>query len=379
VNVAVYVPSAWSVVELIVPVLVPPTAVKTTADPPEVRLLPAASFACSVSVTALPPSTVPPPDTLTTELAVEAGPGVTVTVGSAVVTGVPPIVASIVVAVPAATPVKAAVYVPFPLSVVAPIVPVLAPPEDPNSTTSPPEVKLLPATSFACRVSVTALPDATVPSETATVEWAVDAGPGVTATVGSGSFVTATPPIVAPIVRAVPATIPVKLAVYVPFKLSVVAPIVPVLVPPAAVNTTVEPPLVRLLPAGSLACSVSVTALPEATDPLETLTTDWAVEIAPTVTVTVGSDVVTATPPIVAPMVVAVPATAPVNVAVYVPFPTSFVAPIVPVLAPTPPEAVNTTVDPPADRLLPNASFACSWSVTLLPPATVPADTVTID
>jgi hypothetical protein len=128
-------------------------------------------------------------------------------------------------------------------------------------------------------------------------------------------LVTAAPPIVAPIVLAVPATIPVKVAVYVPFVLSVVAPIVPVLVPPEAVNTTVEPPVARLLPNASFACSVSVTALPDATVPLATLTTDPAVEIAPTVTWTVGSVVVTADPPIVAPIVVAVPAVNPVKVA----------------------------------------------------------------
>ena len=40
-------------------------------------------------------------------------------------------------------------------------------------------------------------------------------------------------------------------------------PTVPVLVPPLAVNATTSPPLVRLFPAASLACSVSVTALPD--------------------------------------------------------------------------------------------------------------------
>jgi hypothetical protein len=54
----------------------------------------------------------------------------------------------------------------------------------------------------------------------------------------------------------------------------VVAPIVPVLVPPLAVNATVAPPVVRLLPAASFACSVSVTALPETTVPADTLTND---------------------------------------------------------------------------------------------------------
>ncbi len=91
---------------------------------------------------------------------------------------------------------------------------------------------------------------------------------------------------------------------------------VPVLVPPDAVNATVAPPVVRLFPAASLACSVSVTALPEATVPDETLTVDLLVEAFPAVTVTVGSVLVTAAALIVAPMVVAEPAVTPVKLAV---------------------------------------------------------------
>ena len=56
---------------------------------------------------------------------------------------------------------------------------------------------------------------------------------------------------------------------------------VPVLVPPDWVNTTVEPLVVRLLPAASLACSVNVTALPDATVGAETVTSDCAVEMFP--------------------------------------------------------------------------------------------------
>jgi len=164
-------------------------------------------------------------------------------------------------------------------------------------------------------VSVTPLPDATVPFATLTTDPAAEIPPTVTWIVGS-VVVTAVPPIVAPIVVAVPATAPVNDAVYVPFPWSVVAPIVPVLVPPVAVNTTVAPPVDRLFPAASFACSVTVSALPDATVALATLTIDPAAEIAPTVTWTVGKVVVTAVPPTVAPIVVAVPATAPVKVAV---------------------------------------------------------------
>jgi hypothetical protein len=201
------------------------------------------------------------------------------------------------------------------LSEVAPTVPVLVPPEVANTTVDPPVLRLLPAASLACSVSVTASPDATVAFDTLTTDPAVEISPTVTWTVGS-VVVTAAPPIVAPIVRAVPARTPVKVAVYVPFPLSVVALIVPVLVPPEAANTTVEPPVAKLLPAASFACSVSVTALPETTVPADTLTTDWVVEIAAGVTWTVGSVVVTATPPIVAPIVRAVPAAIPVKLAV---------------------------------------------------------------
>ena len=107
-----------------------------------------------------------------------------------------------------------------------------------------------------------------------------------------------------------------KIAVYVPFPLSVVGPITPVLVPPARVNPTVSPPVGRLFPAASFACSVSVTAVPEATVPLETVTSDVATEAGPAITMIVGSVEVTGLPLIVAPMVVAPPATTPVKVAV---------------------------------------------------------------
>jgi hypothetical protein len=56
------VPSAWSVVAPIVPVLVPPERENTTAA--RVDGVPAASFACNVSVIDAPDATVVP-DTLT--------------------------------------------------------------------------------------------------------------------------------------------------------------------------------------------------------------------------------------------------------------------------------------------------------------------------
>jgi len=97
--------------------------------------------------------------------------------------------------------------------------------------------------------------------------------------------------------------------------LSVVPPIVPVLVPPDWLNTTVSPPVVRLFPAASLACNVSVAVAPETTVLLDVVTVDALRDAEPGVTVIVGRGDVTALPPMVAPMVVAVPAAAPVNVA----------------------------------------------------------------
>ena len=98
--------------------------------------------------------------------------------------------------------------------------------------------------------------------------------------------------------------------------MSVVVPIVPVLVPPLEVNTTTSPPVVSLFPAASFATSVRVAEFPDSTLALEVVMTDVARETGPTVTAMVGCGVVTGLPPIVAPMVVAVPASTPVNAAV---------------------------------------------------------------
>ena len=153
--------------------------------------------------------------------------------------------------------------------------------------------------------------------------------------------------------------------------------IAPVLVPPDAVNATVSPPAVRLLPAASLARRVRIALPPEMMLAADTVTVDCVVVAAPGTTVIVGSAEVTATLLIVAPIVVAVPASTPVNVAVYVPFPLSVVAPIVPVLVP--PVRVNTTASPPAVRLFPEPSFAWRVRVAVDPDATVALDTATVE
>jgi len=89
------------------------------------------------------------------------------------------------------------------------------------------------------------------------------------------------------------------------------------IVPPVTVNATVDPPVGNALPAASRACSVSVAVPPDTTVPVDTETCDVAVEMVPGVTVTVGSGAdATGAALIVAPIVVAVPAITPVNVAV---------------------------------------------------------------
>src|SRR5262249_21380122 len=128
----------------------------------------------------------------------------------------------------------------------------------------PPVVMLFPAASFARTVNVAVAPETTVPTDVDTVDCAVLTGPDVTVIVGRVDA-PRLPPIVALIVFAFPARTPVKVAVYVPSPWSLVAPIVPVLVPgPLVLNTTVAPPAVRLFPAPSLAWSVSVAVEPEA-------------------------------------------------------------------------------------------------------------------
>lgn len=97
--------------------------------------------------------------------------------------------------------------------------------------------------------------------------------------------------------------------------LSVVELMLPVLVPPLRANTTVEPPLVSKLLLASRPVKVIVTFEPEDTVALVKLIVDCENEIAPGLTVIVGKILVTAFPPIVAPIVVALPETNALKVA----------------------------------------------------------------
>ena len=101
-----------------------------------------------------------------------------------------------------------------------------------------------------------------------------------------------------------------------PFPLSVVDEIVPLLVPPVLENKIAEPPVVSVFPLASLAVNVSATVFPEVTVLLDTEITDCARDIAPGLTVIVGEILVTALPPIVAVIDVADPEFVAVKIAV---------------------------------------------------------------
>ena len=57
-------------------------------------------------------------------------------------------------------------------------VPVLAPPEEPQTIVAPPEVSGFPLASLAVTVAVTELPETTVPEETLMLDALARAGPG---------------------------------------------------------------------------------------------------------------------------------------------------------------------------------------------------------
>src|SRR5262249_31948309 len=116
-----------------------------------------------------------------------------------------------------------------------------------------------------------------------------------------------------------PAVVPVNVAVYVPFPLSVTPLNVPCPVPPPRANATVRPPVVSWVPAAFRAVRVTVAVLPTGTDDGALATVDCPRSaVVDEVTVMVGAVVVTAVPFMVAVMVLA-PAVVPVNVAVYLP------------------------------------------------------------
>ena len=84
-------------------------------------------------------------------------------------------------------------------------------------------------------------------------------------------------------------------------------------VPPEFPNKIADPPVVRLLPAVSFAVRVKRTELPDETVPALIVTTEVPTAMGPGITVRVGNVEVSATPPTVPVIVVALPAVTPVK------------------------------------------------------------------
>ena len=96
------------------------------------------------------------------------------------------------------------------MSVTVEKVPVEVPPLRVKATLAPPELRALPAASFAVRVTVVVAPELTEADDTAMTEVEAEMAPEVTVTVGTGELVTDNPVTVAAMEVAVPATLPVK-------------------------------------------------------------------------------------------------------------------------------------------------------------------------
>ena len=203
---------------------------------------------------------------------------------------------------------------PSPASTVGPKLPLLVPATIENVTVAPPVVTAFPFASFTARVTVACEPALKLAMEIETKESFTEAAPGTTVIVGS-ALVTAVPPAETVTVDGVPARTPVKVALYVPSRLSLTAPKLPSLVPPATPITTESPPPVRRLPAASRAVRVTVVWPPEATVSAEIATVDSEGEKLPGTTVSSGWAPVTSPSGVEAMTVVAAPATSPVKVA----------------------------------------------------------------
>ena len=91
-------------------------------------------------------------------------------------------------------------------------VPLQPPLPRPKAIVKPPLLSWLPAASLAVNVTVAVVPDTMLVEETDTMDWDRLTTPGVTVIVGKVE-VTALPPMVAVMVRALPAVVPVKVAV----------------------------------------------------------------------------------------------------------------------------------------------------------------------
>ena len=121
-----------------VPAALPPPSPKTTLSPPLVSWFPLASRATNVMVVA-PPSGMLAGASEIVDCPTLNVVGVTVMVGAADVT-LCALTLAWMVLLPAAAPMKLAVYVPLPLSLTMLKLPLAVPPPSPKPTVSPPEV-----------------------------------------------------------------------------------------------------------------------------------------------------------------------------------------------------------------------------------------------
>src|SRR5213593_3185664 len=319
-----------------------PVAASTTVAP--LIRFPLASFAVTVMVDGVLPTTMDVGAALTVDCPAETGPGFTVT-DAVWVMPVPPAVAE---AVFASATVELSVPVATPLALVGPLgcVSVFPLPVAASTTVAP--LIGFPFASLTVTVSV-ALPSPAVSDvgEATTVDCAADTGAAVTVTVAV--WVIAVPSIVAETVF-VSATVELRVRVATP--LASVDPVgwVRVLPLPVAASTTVAP-LIRF-PLASFAATVMVDGvLPTTMDVGAAATVDCAADTAPAVTVTVAVCVM-AVPLAVADTVFA-PATVELRVPVATPL--ALVGPLGCVSVLPLPVAASATVAPLIG--LPLASF----------------------
>jgi hypothetical protein len=239
-NVAVYVPLLLSVTDDSVPNVL----LSVTVAPPEVRLFPFTSFSCTIIVVVLVPlAVIDEEEAVINEVEAETAAGTNVITSLSVIDT--PATLPVIVQVPAVVDeVRVAVYVPLLLSTTAERLPsVLF-----KTIVAPPAVKLFPFASFNCTVIVEVLVPFAVmdEGEDEIKEVAPLADPGTKLTVSLSVIVT--PPTV-PVIVEVPVVVEeVRVAVYVPLLLSVIAE----REPSVLLNVTVAPPVVRLLPFASL-------------------------------------------------------------------------------------------------------------------------------
>jgi hypothetical protein len=220
------------------------------------------------------------------------------------------------VAVPAVVDFVVKVATPLPFVVPEIVVIVLVAPVD-DKVTVLPEIGLeLASFKVTVIVEVVVPSDAIVVGLAVAVEWAVVTAPAVKVTVAADGMTVIASDVSVAVNVAVPAVVEVVVNVATPLPFVVPETVVIVLVTPEDASVTVLPET------GFESASFKITVIVEVVVPSAAIdiglavTVDCDAETPPTVTETVGNVLVTAPPWTDAPIVVAVPASAPVKVAV---------------------------------------------------------------